>query len=226
MRIGRFTGWALGLMGCGIFAAIVGAAAGEAEVDGGPVRVLAFGDSLTAGYGLEPEFSYPARLEVLAARDGYNLEVRNAGLSGETTAGGVRRLGWVLRQEVDVLILALGANDALRALDPESTRANLQTIIDQAYEAHPEVLIVLAGMLAPPNLGEAYGEAFNRVFEEIETANPGLYRIPFLLEGVAGDPTLNQRDRIHPTAKGQEVVAETVWKHLRRALDGRAAEAR
>ena len=213
----------LGLL-AGAVLTTAGAAQSEKVPLAEPLHVLAFGDSLTAGYGLEPEFAYPARLEALAAQDGYGLKVRNAGLSGETTAGGVRRLNWVLKQEVDVLILALGANDAMRALDPSSTQANLQAMIDQAHAAHPEVLIVLAGMLAPPNLGDTFSEAFARIFLQLESENPGIERIPFLLEGVAGEPNLNQRDGIHPTAKGQEIVAETVWKHLRPALDRREGE--
>ncbi|MCC5808192.1 MAG: arylesterase [Opitutales bacterium] len=192
-----------------------------AEPEPEPVRVLAFGDSLTAGYGLDPEDAYPALLEAIARDKGFHLTVRNAGLSGETTAGGLRRIGWVLRQPVDVLILALGANDALRGQDPEATENNLRTIIAEAREAHPDVTILLAGMFAPPNLGSDYRRAFDGIFPRI-AEDEEVRLVPFLLEGVAGDPSLNQADGIHPTREGQRIMARTVWAELHRALEDSA----
>ncbi len=187
-----------------------------------PVRVLAFGDSLTAGYGLDPEEAYPALLEAMAREEGFELSVRNAGLSGETTAGGLRRIGWVLRQPVDVLILALGANDALRGQDPAAAESNLREMIGKAREAHPDVTILLTGMLAPPNLGTDYREAFDSIFPRI-AREERVYLVPFLLEGVAGEASLNQADGIHPTREGQRIMARTVWAHLRRALENSGA---
>ncbi|MCC5840562.1 MAG: arylesterase [Opitutales bacterium] len=193
-------------------------------VRGGDVRVLALGDSLTAGYGLEPDFAFPAVLQELAREAGYAVMVRNAGLSGETSAGGVRRLEWVLRQRVDVLLLSLGANDALRGIDPATTRENLRTMILRARELQPGILIILGGMRAPPNLGSAYAEAFDAIFPDLaEELDTGL--IPFLLEGVAGDPALNQADGIHPTAEGQQRIARLVWRELERVLAARGEEA-
>lgn len=187
---------------------------------GGEVRVLALGDSLTAGYGLEPDFAFPAILQDLAREAGYAVRVRNAGLSGETSAGGVRRLEWVLRQPVDVLLLSLGANDALRGIDPATTRENLRSMILRAREVQPGILIILGGMRAPPNLGSAYAEVFDAIFPELaEELDTGL--IPFLLEGVAGEPALNQADGIHPTAEGQRRIARLVWPELERVLQAR-----
>ena len=185
------------------------------------VRVLAFGDSLTAGYGLDPGEAYPALLESIARDEGFHLSVRNAGLSGETTAGGLRRLGWVLRQPVDVLILALGANDALRGQDPEAAEKNLRGMIQQARDAYPDVTILLAGMLAPPNLGADYRKAFDGIFPRI-AEEEGVLLVPFLLEGVAGDASLNLADGIHPNREGQRIIARTVWVELRRALEDSA----
>lgn len=186
--------------------------------ESGAVRVLAFGDSLTAGYGLDPEDAYPALLEVIARGEGFEVNVRNAGLSGETTSGGLRRIDWVLRQPVDILILALGANDALRGQDPGLTENNLRAMITRARQAHPEIIVILAGMLAPPNLGTEYREAFDGVFPKI-AADKDIRLVPFLLEGVAGNPSLNQADGIHPTRDGQRIIAKTLWPHLRRALE-------
>ena len=175
--------------------------------------VLFLGDSLTAGYGLEAGEAYPTRVQELAAADGVTLTVVNAGLSGDTTAGGVRRLPWLLRQPLDVLVLALGANDGLRGLPLDHTRANLQAIVDQVRARQPKVRIILAGMQVPPNLGPEYTAGFRRLFPELAEKNR-LLLVPFLLEGVGGVPELNLADGLHPNAAGQKVLAANVWKVL------------
>ena len=177
-------------------------------------NILFFGNSLTAGMGLEPEEAFPALIQEKI--DSLNLPYRviNAGLSGETTAAGRNRIGWVLKQEVEVFVLELGANDGLRGIAVEETKKNLQAIIDTVRQKNPETEIILAGMQIPPNLGEAYTSGFRDIFPQLAEDND-LYLIPFLLEGVAGNATLNQQDGIHPTAEGQRIVAENVWEVLR-----------
>lgn len=199
------------------FLGVAGGAMGAPEI-----RVLALGDSLTAGYGLEPEYAFPALLQKKAQEAGFGVTVRNAGLSGETSAGGVRRLEWVLRQPVDVLILSLGANDALRGIDPSSTRENLRSMIRRARELHPDITILLGGMRAPPNLGSTYAEAFDSLYVELAKEENAVL-IPFLLEGVAGVPGLNQADGIHPTAEGHVLIVRLIWPELERVLEARAA---
>jgi acyl-CoA thioesterase-1 len=190
-------------------------ATGAAE----PRTLLFFGDSLTAGYGLEDPATeaYPARIQKKINDAGLPWRVVNAGLSGETSAAGLRRVDWVLRQPVDVFVLALGGNDGLRGLPPGSTRANLQAIIDRVRAKYPAATIVLAGIAAPPNMGADFARAFADIFPELAKTNH-LPLIPFLLEGVAGRPELNQPDGIHPTVKGHEQVAETVWSVLKSRL--------
>lgn len=182
------------------------------------------GTSLTAGYGLTADQAYPALIQEKIDSAGLNYQVVNAGVSGETSAGGLRRLEWLLRQPVAVLVVELGANDMLRGQDLEAMRANLQAIIDRTRQARPQASIVLAGMKAPPNLGSAYGERFERVFVELAEEND-VELIPFLLEGVAGLPERNQPDGKHPSVEGQAVVAETVWRVLRDVLRERSAGA-
>ena len=181
--------------------------------------ILFFGNSLTAGYGLEPSEAFPALIQQRLDSLGYPYRTVNAGLSGETTASGKTRLDWVLeRQPVDVFVLELGANDGLRGIEPTETQRNLEAIIDQVRTANPEVEIVLAGMMVPPNMGNAYTERFRKIFPELaETKDVTL--IPFLLEDVAGEPDLNQTDGIHPTAEGQTIVADNVWKALAPLLE-------
>jgi acyl-CoA thioesterase-1 len=179
--------------------------------------VLFLGTSLTAGMGLSPDQAYPALIQAKIDSAGLGFRVVNAGVSGETTAGGLRRIDWLLRQPVAVLVLELGANDMLRGQDIEAMRGNLQEIIDRARVAHPDVRIVIAGMQAAPNLGEAYGSEFAAVFVELAEANEAEL-VPFLLEDVAGLPELNQPDGNHPTAAGQAIVAETVWAVLEPVL--------
>jgi acyl-CoA thioesterase-1 len=183
----------------------------------GKKRLLFFGNSLTAGYGVEPDEAFPALIgnKIDSLKLGY--EVINAGLSGETTAGGRSRVGWILRQPVDVFVLELGGNDGLRGLPLAATRENLQGIIDTVRRRSPQARIVLAGMQIPPNMGQAYANDFKAIYQEIATKNK-LVLIPFLLEGVGGDRTLNQADGIHPTPAGHRIVARTVWAVLQPVL--------
>ena len=177
--------------------------------------VIFFGDSLTAGYGLEEPAAeaFPALIQQKITASRLSWRVVNAGLSGETTAGGLRRVDWILRQPVDVFVLALGGNDGLRGIDPAVTRANLQGIIDRVRAHNPKVKIVLAGMMMPANMGEDYVRAFHDLYPSLAEKN-GVALVPFLLGGVGGNPELNQRDGIHPTARGHVIVAENVWKVL------------
>ncbi|MEE9570516.1 MAG: arylesterase [Gammaproteobacteria bacterium] len=186
-----------------------------AERAGGTVLFL--GTSLTAGYGLTPDQAYPARIQERIDAAGLGLRVINAGVSGDTSAGGLRRLDWLLRQPVRVLIIELGANDMLRGQNPEAMRENLQAIIDRTRAAHPNVEIVIAGMRAARNLGRSYAERFETVFDELAQQNRAVL-IPFLLENVATVRKLNQSDGIHPTAAGHRIIAETVWRALEPVL--------
>jgi acyl-CoA thioesterase-1 len=176
-----------------------------------------FGNSLTAGMGLDPRESFPALIQNKLDSLNMNYSVVNAGLSGETTSGGNSRVDWVLNQKPDVFVLELGANDGLRGIPLDETRRNLQSIIDKVRNKNPEVTIVLVGMQIPPNMGPEYTSEFRKIFPELAGEN-SLALIPFLLEGVAGNPELNQRDGIHPTAEGQKIVAENVWKVLKDVL--------
>lgn len=175
--------------------------------------VLFLGTSLTAGLGLSESQAYPALIQQKIAAAGLGLRVVNAGVSGETSAGGLRRVDWLLRQPLAVLVLELGANDALRGQDLDATRGNLQEIIDRTRAAHPDATLVIAGMQAPPNLGDRYTTAFRDIFPDLARRNHAVL-IPFLLAGVAGIPRLNQADGIHPTAEGDSIVAENVWNVL------------
>lgn len=181
--------------------------------------VIFFGDSLTAGYGLDPDEAFPALIQKKIDAAGMPARVVNAGLSGETTAGGLRRLNWILRQKVDVFVIELGANDGLRGIAPDVTRNNLQAMIDQVRAKYPHVVIVLAGMQLPTNLGPDYTRKFAAIFPELATSNH-LTLIPFLLAGVGGVESLNQGDGMHPTAQGDQIVADTVWKTLEPLLNG------
>ncbi len=178
-----------------------------------PKVVLFFGDSLSAGLGIDPAQAFPALIQKKIDSAKWNFKVINAGLSGETSAGGLRRADWLLRQKVDVLVLELGGNDALRGIDVETTKKNLQGIIDAAKAKHPTVKIVLAGMQAPPNMGQSYAKAFQSIYPDLAKKNH-VPLIPFLLEGVGGNPKLNLPDGIHPTPEGHKIVSEVVWKTL------------
>lgn len=181
--------------------------------------IVFFGDSLTAGYGLDDPSTeaFPARIAEKLAPSHPGWRVVNAGLSGETSAGGLRRVDWVLRQPIDIFVLALGANDGLRGIEPAVTRENLQGIIDRVRARYPAAKIVLAGMMMPPSMGPDYAREFSEVFLALAEKNH-LAFVPFLLAGVGGDEALNQSDRIHPTARGHQLVAENVWKVLQPLL--------
>lgn len=182
--------------------------------------VLCLGDSLTAGYGLaEPAAqAFPALLQQkIRAAGQRETVVINGGVSGDTTAGGLRRVDWYLRQPIDVLVLALGANDGLRGKPTEEIRRNLQGIIDKVKGKNPAVQLLLVGMRLPPNYGEDYTERFQKVFTDVALANHAAAP-PFLLDKVGGVTHLNQRDGVHPTAEGQKIMAETVWNQLRPLL--------
>lgn len=179
-------------------------------------RILMFGDSLTAGFGLPLEMSMPSLLQKRLALEGYPHKVINAGVSGDTTAGGVSRLNWVLREPVAVLVLALGANDGLRGLDPDLIRANLAQIIEATQGR--EITVVLAGMKMPANYGQDYTTRFEAVFPQL-ARKYDLPFLPFLLEGVAMRPHLNQADGIHPNIAGTKAVAENVWAVLQPLLE-------
>lgn len=179
--------------------------------------ILFFGNSLTAGYGLDTKESFPSLIQNRLDSLHLKYTVINAGLSGETTSGGKNRLDWVLKQKVDIFVLELGANDGLRGIPLEETRNNLQNIIDAVLAKNSETKIVLTGMQIPPNMGQAYTKEFRTIFPDLATKNE-LLLIPFLLEGVAGNPKLNLPDGIHPTAEGQKIVRENVWKILKPIL--------
>ncbi|WP_020605138.1 arylesterase [Spirosoma spitsbergense] len=179
--------------------------------------VLFYGNSLTAGYGVEPSQAFPALVGQKIDSAGLTYTVVNAGLSGETTAGGKSRISWVMRQPVAVFVLELGGNDGLRGLPLAATRQNLQAIIDTVRQKSPQATIVLAGMQIPPNMGTTYTKAFRLLFAELADKND-LVLIPFLLEGVGGVASLNQSDGIHPTPAGHKLVANTVWKTLKPVL--------
>lgn len=176
-------------------------------------RIVFLGTSLTAGYGLEPDQAYPALLQAKLDAAGLPYDVMNAGVSGETSAGSLSKLDWILRDPVSVLVIETGANDGLRGQNPDSLRHNLEAIIDRARAQTPAPRILLVGMDALPNLGATYRRRFAAVYPEVARERD-VPLVPFLLAGVAGVDSLNQADGIHPTAAGQRIVAETVWKYL------------
>lgn len=176
-----------------------------------PKVILFYGDSLTAGYGLSTEEAFPAIVDKTLNQKGKAVKVINAGLSGETSAGGLSRLDWVLRQPVDIFVLELGANDGLRGLPLADTRKNLQAIIDSVKKKNPGAQIVLAGMMVPPNMGPDYAAGFQKIFPEVAKKNNAKL-IPFLLQGVAGNEKLNNADGIHPNVEGHKIVATNVLK--------------
>ena len=182
-------------------------------------NVLFFGNSLTAAYGLDPSEGFAGLIDQRMDSLGLNYRGINAGLSGETTAGGLSRIDWIIEQQaVDVFILELGGNDGLRGLDPVDSKKNLQGIIDKVKTRFPEVKVVLAGMEAPPNMGDQYTKKFRSMYPELAKENK-VELIPFLLQNVGGIPELNQRDGIHPTAKGHRIIAENIWKVLQPLLN-------
>jgi acyl-CoA thioesterase I len=179
--------------------------------------VLFLGTSLTAGYGIDPEQTYPALIQQKIDSAGLDYRVINAGLSGETSAGALRRADWVFRQPVSVLVLETGANDGLRGLPADSLRANIQGILDRAKQLRPPPRLVLIGMRVPPNYGRTYSQQFQSIYPRLAKSN-GAELVPFLLEGVGGVRALNQPDGVHPTAEGQRKMAETVWRVLEPVL--------
>jgi acyl-CoA thioesterase-1 len=191
-------------------------AAGPAEIDARP-RIVALGDSLTAGYGLDPGDAYPTQLQARVDAAGLDYQVVNMGVSGDTSAGGLRRLDWALEGDVRVLIVALGGNDGLRGLPPEELARNLEGIVD--YARARGIAVLLCGMEAPPNFGGAYTRAFREAFVRVARDND-VVLLPFLLEGIAGVPSLNQPDGIHPTAEGARRMADLVWARLAPMLQG------
>ena len=199
-----------GILGLCVFLPSVFA---ETPVPARKKTVLFLGDSLTAGLGVQPAEAFPALIAEKIREAGLPFEIENAGLSGDTSAGGLRRIDWLLQRPIDVLFLELGANDGLRGQQLKSLKANLQAIIDKTRAKNPQVKIVIAGMQVPPNLGAEYASGFERVFVEVaKENNAGL--IPFLLEGVGGNRELNQQDLIHPSAAGHRLIAELVWRTL------------
>ena len=180
--------------------------------------VLFFGDSITAGYGIDPAQAFPALIQQKTDALGWRFKVVNAGLSGETTAAGLRRIDWILKRRIDFLVLELGGNDGLRGIPLHTTRANLQAIIDRIRKKYPQAQIVVAGMQIPPNLGPEYTAQFRAIFPHLAEKN-SIALIPFLLEGVGGVAELNLSDAIHPTLEGHKVVAENVWKVLKPVLE-------
>ncbi len=185
------------------------------DVAARPVRLLAFGDSLTAGYGLPHEDGFEAQLGAALRKSGHDVTVLDGGVSGDTSAGGVARLDWSLADNPDCALVELGANDGLRGLDPAAMQANLATILDRLAARHVPAL--LSGMYAPPNLGKTYDDAFRAVFDTL-SRRPGLLYDPFFLQGVALDPSLKQADGLHPTAKGVAIIVARLLPLVERLL--------
>lgn len=176
-------------------------------------RVLILGTSLTAGLGLDPSESYPSAIQRIADSVGVAVEIINAGLSGETSAGALRRADWLLSQPAEIVMVETGANDGLRGLDPDSTAANLRAIVQRVKERAPAARLLIVQMEAPPNFGPAYTDKFRRIFPTV-AQETGSLLVPFLLDSVAGVTTLNQPDGIHPTEAGARIVARNVWRTL------------
>lgn len=207
----RLLALAVGLqkpLGAAIAALLLLFSVSSSAAEQAPLRILAFGDSLTAGYGLNnPADAFPAQLERALKAKGHNISVIQGGISGDTTTGGRSRLDWSLASKPDAVILELGANDALRAIDPKLTADNLTFIVKRLGDA--QVPVLLAGMMAPPNLGRDYSDRFNKIFPTLAKER-GVLLYPFFLDGVAAIPELNQGDRIHPTADGVKIIVERI----------------
>ncbi|MBZ5858963.1 arylesterase [Flavihumibacter profundi] len=176
--------------------------------------ILFFGNSLTAGYGVDQAEAFPALIQLKIDSLQLPYKVINAGLSGETSSGGLSRIDWLLKQNVDVFVLELGANDGLRGIPLVQTQKNLQAIIDRVKLKNPAVVLVLAGMQVPPNMGQVYATEFQTVYKDLSVKNK-MILMPFLLEGVGGNPELNQSDGIHPTPEGHKIVANNLWEYLK-----------
>ena len=180
-------------------------------------RIVILGDSITAGYGLDPRESYPAVLQKKIDRAKLPFVVANAGVSGDTTAGGLRRVAWAMTKGADILVIALGGNDGLRGISPAETKKNLLGIVSKARTRNPKIQIFIAGVQMPDNMGPEFTERFKTLFPAVAKESKSTL-IPFLIEGVGGDEKLNQADGIHPTAEGQKIIAENVWKILQPKL--------
>lgn len=181
-------------------------------------QILFLGNSITAGLGLRIEQAYPALIQKKIDSLKLNYQVTNAGLSGETTSGGLRRIDWLLKKHVDVLFLALGANDGLRGIPLKLSKKNLQDIIIKTRKKYPNVVIILAGMQIPPNMGPEYTSGFKQMYIDLAKSEKVIL-LDFLLEGVGGNPDLNQDDGIHPNVEGQRIIAENIWQTLKPVLD-------
>jgi acyl-CoA thioesterase I len=179
--------------------------------------VVVLGDSIAAGYGVDPDEAFPAILEQKIKSAGLPYRVVNAGVSGDTTASGARRISWLLRNRIDVLLIELGGNDGLRGITPDETARNLQQIIDKLRDKNPHARVVLAGMQMANNMGDEYNKTYREVFPSIAKKNQAAL-VPFLLQGVGGKAELNQPDRIHPTPEGHRIVAENIWNVLEGVL--------
>jgi len=179
--------------------------------------IVFFGNSLTAGYGLSPEQAFPALIQKKIDSLGLPYQVVNAGVSGETSSGGKTRIDWILQQPMDIFVLELGANDGLRGIPLSETKKNLQEIIDKVKAKYPHTKLVFAGMQIPPSMGQTYTTEFKNIFTELSEKN-AMTLIPFLLEGVGGEPGLNQQDGIHPNEEGSLIVAGNVWRVLEKLL--------
>ena len=186
---------------------------------GADLRVLVLGNSIAAGAGVSSQEAFPALLQQRVDSLGWSVRVQNAGVSGETSSGGRQRIGWLLQDSVDVLVLELGGNDGLRGIDPSLTRQNLRGIVDTTLAAYPEARVLLAGMQIPPNLGPKYTRQFRQVYPAVAEAYDRVTLIPFILNEIAGSDSLMQDDGIHPTAAGHRFVARTVWEKLRPLLE-------
>ena len=176
------------------------------------------GDSITAGYGIGEDRAFPALIQTKLDNAGFDYRVMNAGVSGDTSAGGLARTNWLLKRPVDIFVLELGANDGLRGHPVNTTHENLTAILEKVKSKYPDAKLILAGMQVPPNLGPDYSKAFRSTFETV-AENTGAHLIPFILEGVGGIAELNQADGIHPTVEGHAIIAELVWEHLEPLLE-------
>jgi acyl-CoA thioesterase-1 len=190
-----------------VYAALAIAAVASVAAQERPVKIVALGDSLTAGFGLPASDAFPAKLALALKNKGIAVEIVNAGVSGDTATGGLERLDWVVPPDTDAVIVELGANDILRGLDPKITRAAIGTIVRKLRQRR--IAVLLCGMLAPPNMGEDYGTSVKQIYADAATANGAMY-YPFFLEGVAANAALNQRDGLHPTAAGVDKIVSNI----------------
>lgn len=184
----------------------------------GPKTILFYGDSITAGYGIGTEFAFPKLIEEKLQRDGYEVEVVNGGLSGETSAGGLTRIDWMLNRKFDVFVLELGGNDGLRGIPVSETRKNLGKIIEKVRSKYPDTKIIVAGMMVPPNMGPEYSREFQLVFSETARKYNATL-IPFLLQDVGGKEELNQPDGIHPNFEGHKIIADNIYNLIKKQLN-------